>query len=312
MEKTWAEVSCEVPAEMVDDVSEFLVELSSNGVSIENLTLDTFSLETVEDAPVKGVKAYFPLDNGIEDKLAAIGSYLRENGPPFAGFVFKAPTVKTLREEDWANNWKEHFKPARIGKRIIIKPTWEDYQPSPGDIILEVDPGMAFGTGTHPTTRLCLEAMEGIVCREGSYADAPRKLETALDVGTGSGILAIGAVKLGIERVTAIDIDPESVHTAQENININGATSAVSVSGALLQDLEGSFDLILANILAEALVELSGELVRRLNPGGFLILSGILTEKEELAANGFAPFGLRLVETSREGDWSCLAYRMVN
>lgn len=308
MDKQWAEVSCEVPAEMAEELAALLAEISPSGVSIENLSLDTFALDGIEEAPVKTIKLYFAADSELEGNLAALRAFLAAREHSGAGFLLKEPAVTFIREEDWANSWKEHFKPSRVGRRLVLKPTWEEYRGEEGEIVLEIDPGMAFGTGTHPTTKLCLEALERIYCREGAYAGAERLPLEVLDVGTGSGILTIGAVKLGAERVAAIDIDPEAVRVARENLRQNAVDREVTVSTTPLQKLPGSFDLVLANILAEELVRLAPELVRRLNPGGFLILSGILVEKEGVVREGFAPFRLRLVECAREEEWSCLVY----
>jgi len=308
MEKVWAEVSCEVPESMVDILAAYLAALSSCGVSIENLNLDTFSLDTLIESPVKTVKAYFQLNDSFPENLAAISQYLRQHGPSFPAFEFKNPQVKEIREENWANDWKKYFKPARIGSRVIIKPTWEEFSAAPADIILQIDPGMAFGTGTHPTTRLCLEALEQIAFNEGLYAALPRDMTRVLDVGTGSGILSIGAVKFGAETVIAIDIDSDAVDVARQNFVLNDVISQVSVSTTPLAAVPGTFQVVVANILAEELVRLAPELLRRLAGSGFLILSGILLEKEGLVLEGFAPFGLKLVEIRRYEEWSCLVY----
>ncbi len=310
MTQTWAEVSCEIPAAMVDALSAYLIELSGNGVTIENLSLDTFSLESVTEAPTNTVKAYFGMDESLQEKLRQLAAFLVANGPAFADFTYLAPVVAPVKEEDWANNWKEYFKPVRIGKRVVVKPSWEEFAATAADLVLEVDPGMAFGTGTHPTTRLCLAALEQIACHEGSFAGLQGgKLATVLDVGTGSGILSIGAVKFGASRVVAIDIDPQAVEVAEKNLALNQAAGVVEASTTPLEQITGSFDLVLANILAEELVRLAPELVKRLERGGFLVLSGILIEKESLVSAGFARFGLAPAATFRDAEWSCLVYR---
>ena len=311
MDVIWAEVSCETPAVMVDELAEFLVTLSGNGVCIENLNVDTFSLDSVEDAPVKTVKTYFPADAALRDKIAAIEAYLAEHAAAYPGFVPQPPAVTCIKEEDWANNWKKHFKPSRIGNRMVIRPTWEEWDAADDDIILEIDPGMAFGTGTHATSRLCLETLERIFFHEPPYceSDAPLPADL-LDVGTGSGILAIAAAKLGAGRVIAIDIDPTAVMIAQQNMALNLVESIVSVSTATLGEVVGRFNVVVANILAEELVRMSGKLVSKMRQGGFLVLSGILTEKDETVLAGFAPFPLTLVETTRDAEWSCLTFRL--
>lgn len=311
MSVIWAEVSCEVPHAMVDPLAEFLVELSGNGVSIENLSLDTFSLDNIEDAPTKTVKAYFPADAELEGRVAAISAYLAENGASFPGFLFHPPAINFLKEEDWANNWKKHFKPSRIGRRLVIKPTWEEFAATGEDIILHLDPGQAFGTGTHSTTKLCLESLERIVFHEHPYDKLPLpQVEAVLDVGTGSGILSIAAAKFGAKRIVAIDIDPGAVEVARENLALNRIAGDVTVATLPLQEVTGTFEVVLANILAEELVRLAPALVNKVRPGGILILSGILTEKEGLVMDGFAGYRLTLVETTRDAEWSCLSYRL--
>lgn len=306
MAKEWAQVSCEVPSGMVDAIAEYLVELSGNGVGIDNLVLDTFSLDTLEESAVKTVSGYFQADETLEERIREIEAYLAANGPSFAGFVYRKPSVTLITEEDWSSSWKEHFKPLRIGKRLVVTPTWENFSPTAGDVVLELDPGMAFGTGTHPTTMLCLSVLERLL--SGSGEGEPQLLEV-LDVGTGSGILSIAAAKLGVRSVTAIDIDPEAVRVAEDNCSLNGVTSAVTVSDTPLARICGDYDIVLANILAEDLVRLAPLLVERLKPKAFLILSGILIEKEELVKEGFANRNVTLTEVARENEWSCIVYR---
>jgi len=311
MDMIWAEVSCETPSGMVDQLAEFLVTLSGNGVCIENLCIDTFSLDTLEDTPVKTVKTYFPDDGSLQDKVAAIEAYLFEHAAAYPGFVAQPPTINRLKEEDWANNWKKHFKPSRVGNRMVIKPTWEEWADDADAIILEIDPGMAFGTGTHATSRLCLETLERIFFHEAPFTAFAAPLPAdLLDVGTGSGILAIAAAKLGASRISAIDIDPKAVSIAQQNLALNRVERIVSLSTTPLSDVAGTFSIVVANILAEDLVRMSSDLLGKMRKGGFLILSGILTEKEETVIAGFAPFPLTLVDTTREAEWSCLTFRL--
>jgi len=312
MKKLWAEISCEIPAAMVDLMSAFLVELSGNGVSIENLSLDTFSLETIEEAPTKTIKAYFSDYSSRAEQLAAIETFLRTRGPAFAGFDYKPPVVTAVKEEDWANNWKEHFKPVRIGTRLVIKPTWEEYAAGEGDIILELDPGMAFGTGAHATTKMCLELLEKIFFHEGPFKADSHSLvpATVLDVGTGSGVLSIAAAKLGAARIVAIDIDADAVTVAEENLALNDAQTLVAASATPLREVAGPYAVVLANILAEELVRLAPELVAKVEPWGYLILSGILHEREDFVVDGFSGYGLSLIESCHEAEWSCLGFRL--
>jgi ribosomal protein L11 methyltransferase len=309
MKKEWAQVSCEVPASMVDSLAEYLIELSSTGVSIDNMTLDTFSLESIEESPIKTVTAYFAVDDSLRERIRDIESYLVENGPAYNGFQCKAPTVTRITEEDWSSNWKDHFKPLRIGNRLVIKPTWESFPATADDIIMELDPGMAFGTGTHPTTMLCLSILEGIFSGHGISGCPRQKPRAVLDVGTGSGILSIAAALLGAETVKAIDIDPDAIRVAKDNCFLNNVASLVAVSDTPLHLVTGGFDVILANILAEELVRMAPELVERISPGGFLILSGILTDKEDIVVDCFANLGVALTKIAREDEWSCIVFQ---
>jgi ribosomal protein L11 methyltransferase len=303
MQTDWAEIACEVPAEMVDTMADFLVELTGNGVGIDNLHLDTFSLDTLEDSPTKSVKAYLPLDASLEEMRIKVEHFLADHGPAFDGFVYTAPVVQVVRNEDWANNWKVHFKPVRIGERLVIKPTWEEYQKLPGDLVIEIDPGMAFGTGAHPTTRMCLESIERICFNEKGGKLQGR----LLDVGTGSGVLSIAGALMGETEITAVDIDPEAVRVTRENLELNGVLNLVDASTTPLGELGGEYGIVVANILAEELVRLAGQLIARVAPGGWLILSGILTEKEEFVCAGFP--ALTLVDNPRDAEWSCLTFR---
>ncbi|NMC74191.1 MAG: 50S ribosomal protein L11 methyltransferase [Geobacteraceae bacterium] len=309
MKKEWAQVSCEVPSSMVDSLAEYLIELSSTGVSIDNMTLDTFSLDSVEESPIKTVTAYFSVDDSLRERIREVESYLMETGPAYDGFHFKAPIVTRITEEDWSSNWKEHFKPLRIGRHLVIKPTWETFPATDDDVVMELDPGMAFGTGTHPTTMLCLSILEGLF-RGGEAAGRPHKMpRTVLDVGTGSGILSIAAALLGAEKVEAVDIDPDAVQVAKENCSLNKVSGLVNVSGTPLPRVAGRFDVVLANILAEELVRLAPELVGKLAAGGFLILSGILVDKEHIVTDCFRNLGVSLERIAREEEWCCIVFQ---
>ncbi len=307
---SWTEVSCDVPSAMVDALSEFLMQYATSGVVVDNRAVDTFSIDTIEETPLAAVTCYLPDDGALPGTLAAISAYLQSAAASFPGYRYAPPRTAQVRQDDWANSWKEHFKPARIGRRFVIKPSWEEYAPDADDIILELDPGMAFGTGTHPTTKMCLEFLEAIRFGDPPFdAVPPRPVASVLDVGTGSGILALGAAKLGAARIEAIDIDPQAVTVARENLDLNGIGDAVSVSVTPLAEISGSFAIVLANILAEELVRLRKELVRRVAPGGYLILSGILAERERFVVDGFADTGLVLAGCTHEAEWSCLCYQ---
>jgi len=304
MNDSWLEIACDVPAEVADVVAEYLTVLSGNGVCMENLSVDAFSASEIPDSQRMTVKAYLPADLDPAPQMAELEAYLLELAGRKAGLVLPAPTITAVRSEDWSTSWKVHFKPLRVGARLLIVPTWEDAAALPGDLVLRIDPGMAFGTGGHETTRLCLELLEKIM-DAGNQSAAP----SLLDLGTGSGILAMAASRLGAGRILALDIDPEAVEVARENLDLNDLAEKVECGTTPLESLQEGFDIILANILAEELVRLAPGLADRLNPGGALILSGILAEKEELVRRGFADQPLEYQETNRAGEWVAMLYR---
>jgi ribosomal protein L11 methyltransferase len=214
-----------------------------------------------------------------------------------------------VREEDWANAWKQFYKPMRVGRRVVLKPSWEAFTPGLDDLVIELDPGMAFGTGLHPSTRLCLAALEELV----------RPGDAVLDVGTGSGVLAIAAAKLGAARIVATDIDPVAVAVAESNLAANGLAPALTTSPtvevrqeSVPPGMAGQFEIIVANILAEVLAGLldskygNTPLAEPLAPAGHLILAGIIEEKVDLVIEAAARHNLTLMGSSQENDWVAL------
>jgi ribosomal protein L11 methyltransferase len=306
MTTTWLEITCDVPAHLADLLATYLGELSGAGVCVENLDVDAFSTDEITLSPIKTIKAYFSDDDDVDARLGEIQLFLDQLMEQNPGLSIPRPAISKVRSEDWSSSWKSNFKPLRVGRRLMIVPTWEEAPLNPDDILLRLDPGMAFGTGGHETTRLCLELLEGIMDGMPTLL-----IPSVLDLGTGSGILAMAAVKLGAGRVLAVDIDPLAVEVARENLAINGLADQVECSTTPLEALTGTFDVILANILAEELVRLVPHLIRRLSEGGVLVLSGILAEKEPLVRAGFAVQELEYVETRRQGDWVAMLYRRV-
>jgi ribosomal protein L11 methyltransferase len=304
MNEAWVEISCTVPSELADIVAEYLTSLSGNGVCVENRSVDAFSHSEIPETATSQIKSYFSTTEDSAARLHEIETFLDELAQRQPGLVLPRPELSSVTSEDWSTSWKVNFKPLRIGRRLLIVPSWEAPQPQPDDIVLRLDPGMAFGTGGHETTRLCLELLEQIM------DNMPTLLSpSVLDLGTGSGILAMAAVQLGAGRVCAVDIDPLAVEVARENLEINGLLDQVECSTTPLESLNGCFDVILANILAEELVRLAPALNERLAPGGSLVLSGILAEKEGLVRSGYSPQPLEYLGTLSEGEWVALHYR---
>ncbi len=242
------------------------------------------------------VKAWFEEDTDLLPLREAL-----ESLPALAGFSLGtlALEISRVQEKDWAEYWKRFYKPLRLGKRLVVRPSWEAYERLPDDLVIDLDPGMAFGTGTHETTALCVELIEK------HYQGGK-----VLDLGTGSGILAIAAARLGANEVLAVDIDPLAVRTAQENVDNNKLSAAVSVRrGDLLQGIGGSFDFAVANILADVIIMLCGPLKKQLKPGAIFVCSGIIRQREEdvraaLEAACYAP-----LDRLDRGEWVALAVR---
>lgn len=304
MTEIWIELRIPVPTAGVDLVCHELDALGCGGVIVMERQLDTFVAPDPDEAPSaeEVIRAFFPRPPDVEALRERVRERLAWLAPLVPGLVPVRPEAVPVRQEDWAQGWKQCFGTVRIGRRLVIKPSWEEFVPGPRDVVVTLDPGMAFGTGTHGTTRLCLEALARLF-------DGPSPPGRVLDVGTGSGILAIAAAALGAHRVLACEIDSEACRVARENVARNGVTGRVEVTEAPLAELEGGFEAVVANILAEENVRLARELVRRLVPGGSLILSGILLEKEDLVIRGFAPHLSTPPEIFRRDDWSCLVYR---
>ena len=218
---------------------------------------------------------------------------------PFADF-YGEPRIKHLATEDWAEAWKRHYHTLRIGQRIVVAPSWEEPSLGPGDVLIKLDPGMAFGTGTHPSTQLILRLLERML----------HPGDVMLDVGTGSGILAIAAVKLGASRVIATDIDPEAVRTAEENARLNQVREKLT----LLVDSApkaGTYPLVAANILADVIARLllHENLADRVAPDGVLLLSGIIQQRREVVELALRATGMAVIDVAEDGDWLAIAAR---
>jgi len=204
-----------------------------------------------------------------------------------------------VEDSDWKDNWKEYFKPAKITDRIVIKPTWEAYERTVDELVIEIDPGMAFGTGTHPTTSLCVKLLE-------QYLEPDK--DTVLDVGCGSGILSIASALLGAKDVLAVDIDPVAVDVSRENVDLNGLSSKIRViAGDLTKGLREKADVVVANLMADLVMMLSKDVAAHLKGKSIYISSGILIEKQEEVAAAIEECGFRILDILEEGEWCAIA-----
>ncbi|NPA48558.1 MAG: 50S ribosomal protein L11 methyltransferase [Thermodesulfobacteria bacterium] len=285
-ERIWLEISVIVPEYLADAVGNFFVETTGHGVKFEDLEPHP------EEGPLVRVTGYLAPEQAETGLIKKIYHYLASLEELHPGeFKFSLET-KPLPEEDWECAWQAYFKPHKVGKRLVIKPSWEVYVPKKDEIVLEIDPGRAFGTGHHPSTYLVLQRLEELFEELFNPAGiAP----TVLDVGTGTGILAIAAGKLGAKEVIAIDIDPEATEVARENVLRNHLHEKVFVSTTPVWDLMTGFDLICANISAYELELMADKLAELLNSGGHLLLSGFLEEEAERLLQKYQALGLNPV-----------------
>ena len=305
----WIEITISTNTAGADIVSEALLRQGAVGTQIidrsdvpdpdkPNGYWELIDPKMIEEMPEDvQVKAWFEnveALRGLENILKAL--------PDMAGFDLGALTVSRqgVREQDWSEYWKQYYKPFRAGKRLVIKPSWENWEKQPGDLIIELDPGMAFGTGTHETTAMCVELIEKHY-RGGKV----------LDVGTGSGILAIAAARLGATDVLGVDIDPMAVRVARENVEKNGLSAVIDIrEGDLVAGLgDVRCDFAVANILADVIALLAGPLKKHLVPGAQFVCSGILKEREDDVKAVLEKNGYRLFDRLQKGDWVALAAR---
>ncbi|SHI96962.1 [LSU ribosomal protein L11P]-lysine N-methyltransferase [Malonomonas rubra DSM 5091] len=303
MDNEWVVIEIDMPGRWVELAGAVVAELGAGGTVVEERQLDTFVVPDEDLDPEKSycLKVYFEeianissLKETIEQELAELPALLAEQ--------FNVSEPKQVHMEDWAENWKQNFSTMRIGSRLVIHPSWEDYQTENGEVAIEIDPGMAFGTGTHGTTMLCLKTIADLLAADNPPSDM-------LDVGTGSGILALGAAALGCPKILANDIDPLACRVATENVVKNGYQDCIEISSQPLEELPGEYDLLVANILAEENIRLKNDFLEHLRPGGWLVLSGILREKESLVRQGFADLPLESYPTEFQDEWICLLYR---
>jgi ribosomal protein L11 methyltransferase len=287
--KSWVEVRVEAPASIVEAVSNFLIELGSPGVVQE-------TLPGRKGRKKESILAYFLKGSSFSGLRKKIRKYLSSLPRSKEPLSFR---WKILPEENWAEKWKANFKLLHATGRIVIRPPWEGYRERKGEIVIVIDPGMAFGTGTHPTTQMCVQAMEELI---PSFSHPP----SLLDFGTGSGILAIVARKLGAARTLAVDTDPVAVRCARENAVGNRLGRRIEFQTGSGEGLRPRFDMVMANLLPQELLKTASLLARRVSSRGFLVVSGILKgQKKEIAA-AFSEKGLTVVSSKEKKGWICL------
>ena len=301
-ESEWTQVKVTVKLERLDDLVA-IMSMVSNNLQIEDysdIDLKTCYGDLIDesilnaDKTIASVSVYLPAERSVAECI----SFLRER---FAASDLTDAKIETVgvNEEDWANSWKAYYKPIKIGERLVIVPAWEKYTPAEGELIVRMDPGMAFGTGTHETTRLVIKLLETYT-KEGCRM---------LDVGTGSGILAICASKLGAGECRAYDIDPMAVRVANENIKDSGLTNITCEVSDLLRQVDKSqpYDLICANIVADIIIRMTPDVGELMHKDTVLLASGIILERSNDVVECFEKHGFRIVERLEENGWCGLA-----
>jgi ribosomal protein L11 methyltransferase len=302
-EGTWLELSVVADPEAVEAVSEILSRFAPGGTSVEpafELIDEGLGARVLATAPAV-VRAYLPARDAlaarraVEDASTALG-HLQAFDLRTIGEL----ETRVVHASDWANAWKSHFPVLRVGGRIVIRPTWRRHRRRTDDAVIALDPGMAFGTGLHPTTRLCLLGIERWA-DEGRVAGA-----RALDVGCGSGILGLAAARLGAMRVDGVDTDPIAVEATLANARRNGLVRRIHARQGSLPSGQPPYDLVLANLIASVLVRLADDLAAELRPGGLLLASGIFIDREPEVRAAFAQAGLEVLRAEWEGEWVAL------
>lgn len=310
----WIEIIVHTTTAGSDIVSEQLIAEGATGTMVEdradipdptkpNGIWEIIDPKMIDEMPEDVlVHAWFEPDERLTDRLFSLRNRLTGLPALCPGFSLGSLVLDTrdVKDEDWSEVWKKFYKPFRAGKSLVVKPTWEHWDAQPGDRVIEIDPGMAFGSGTHETTGMCMELLE----------EAVKGGERVIDVGTGSGILAIGASLLGAGEVLAIDIDPTAVKVAKENIEHNGLQDKITaVEGNLLDKVDASCEICVANIIADVIIMFAQPLTEHIVPGGTFICSGIIKEREGEVVDALNAAKYEIQSIRRKGEWVAIISR---
>ena len=306
----WVEVSIQTTHAATEAVADIFHSLGAGGVVIEdplllnNLrdsgTWELCAIPEQENTEIVVVTAYLPDDSELHGRLSTVEEEMAAIEERIGFCRFGGTCFRTISEKDWENEWKQFFHTTRVSEHLVIKPTWEKYEALPEDKIIELDPGMAFGTGTHHTTGMCMRRLEKVI-EPGM---------TVFDVGTGSGILAIAAAKLGADYIKAIDIDATAVRVALENVAMNNLSSVIEVEqGDLLSATEGKADVIIANIIADIIIMLLPDIPGKLHEGGVFLASGIISDRLDDVTAAAKKNGLYVEAVDTQGGWVVMQMR---
>jgi ribosomal protein L11 methyltransferase len=307
----WIEVSVKTTSEAYEAISDILMGQGAQGISIDdpnNLTFlddESFVWDYIDESIAKNaddsvrVIAYYPKDDTADKKIETIKASI-ENARQYLDVGDGTIELKNVNNQDWENEWKKNYSPFRIGSNILIKPSWENAQVRQSDIVIELDPGMAFGTGTHETTSMCVEFLEKYI----------KKNDSLLDIGCGSGILSIVGAKLGCSKVFAIDIDPVAVNVTIENIRINNVEPIVKTKKALVEEIEKEkYQVIVANIVADAIMSISPTVKSFMDEQSIYIISGIIKERAAKVRELLVKSGFVIIEEKKIGEWVAMVLK---
>lgn len=305
MNGEWLEINIITESKWVEVITGILYSLDVKGIAIEDpndilekeknpLSWDYADLNILKYKGKKSVvTGYFDAGTDEKEILKAVEGKIEDLEKEGYHIGEYEITNKSIYEEDWANNWKKYYKTTKIGEKIVVNPIWENYKPKPGEIIINMDPGMAFGTGTHETTRMCVKALEKHV-----------KIDSEVfDIGTGSGILSIAASKLGAKKVTAVDLDKVAVDAAKDNVSFNNINNVEVLNGNLMDLVKGKADIVVANIIADIIMLLAKDVKNFLKEDGVFISSGIIKERKNDVVEKLKEEGYNIINISEEGEW---------
>ena len=300
----WIKIEISAPAELMDALGNFLTETGAQGVFQESLTPQNTAADFPEPVIEEILKAYFPQDIRSEKRIVAVQKYIDSLYEIFPDFEKPSFTTEIICDPDWGEQWKKYFKPIRVSNNIIVKPTWERYTPASRDIVIEIDPGMAFGTGQHASTRMCIEAIEDVIMKDRSI-----KEWKVLDVGCGTGILGITAAKMGAQDVICVDIDKKAIEIAGENAAINNVKPFLRVLNKNAAAIDKPRNLIIANLTSKLLLTLRPHFIELLLPEGYMIISGIIEQDAKNIEEQFSSDPLTLHRMITEKEWVCYILR---
>ena len=306
----WCEISIQTSHEAVELIAEIFRDLGASGVVIEDPELvndyitsgkwDYTDIPIAKETEVVVEKAYLPVNGELEGRIQTLQQEIKALASRGVNTAPAVLTTAELQDEDWSDTWKQYFHTEKPGERVVIKPTWEEYAPQGDEVVIELDPGAAFGTGTHATTSMCIRQLEKLV-KPGM---------TVFDVGTGSGILSIISAKLGAKNIQAVDYDDSVLKIVEENLEQNNVQEIISVAQSdLMQNVHGKAELVIANIIADIIIRLFGQLDEHLEQGGTLLTSGIIEDRIEDVLAAAEKHGYGVVERLENKGWACITFK---